>query len=65
MGQRQKLFDDVSTALEWMNNHNFREFVEQMVQQQPDLVDRLKKEIAKAEKKQLTSTKIPVTVLRE
>jgi len=54
MGQKQKLFEDTANVMEWMNDENFREFVNGIVQQRPMLLQRLQKEIARSEKKLLT-----------
>jgi hypothetical protein len=55
MGQRDKLHDDTANVLEWMNDENFRDFVRTIVEDRPLLVRRLQKELARAEKKLLTS----------
>lgn len=55
MGQRDKLHEDISNALEWLNDENFRDWVMGIVEDRPLLVKRLQKEIARAEKKLLTS----------
>ena len=55
MGQRDKLFEDTANVLEWMNDDNFRSFVAMITEDRPDLQRRLQKEIARAEKKLLTS----------
>jgi hypothetical protein len=55
MGQRDKLHEDTANVLEWMNDENFRDFVVSMVEDRPLLVKRLQKELARAEKKLLTS----------
>lgn len=62
MGQRQKLFDDIVEAIEWMNAQNFRQLMEQIVQENPHLAQRISKELARAEKKQLTQLRNSVTV---
>ncbi len=54
MGQKQKLFEDTANVLEWMNDENFREFVGTLVEDRPELIRRLQREIARREKKQLT-----------
>ena len=54
MGQKQKLFEDTANVLEWMNDENFREFVSGLIEDRPQLVQRLQREIAKREKKLLT-----------
>jgi hypothetical protein len=56
MGQRDKLLDDVANCLDWMSPENFRSFVVAITEDRPLLVARLKKEIARAEKKLLTKT---------
>jgi hypothetical protein len=55
MGQKQKLFEDTANVLEWMNDENFREFVLGLTEHRPVLVRRLQRELARAEKKLLTS----------
>jgi hypothetical protein len=55
MGQKQKLFEDTAGAMLWMNEQSFREFVISMVADHPQLVRRLQREIARAEKKLLTA----------
>jgi hypothetical protein len=55
MGQRQKLFEDTANVLEWMNDENFREFVSDLTLHNPQLIRRLQREIARAEKKLLTA----------
>ena len=54
MGQKQKLFEDTANVLDWMSPENFREFVSKLVSEHPDVIKRLKHEIERAEKKQLT-----------
>jgi hypothetical protein len=54
MGQRDKLFEDVADCLEWMSDENFREFVTGVSLERPGLVRRLRKELDRAERKQLT-----------
>jgi hypothetical protein len=55
LGQKQKLFEDTANVLEWMNDENFREFVSEIVADRPELTKRIQREIARAEKKLLTS----------
>ena len=55
MGQKQKLFEDTAGAMLWMNDQSFREFVISLVEDHPQLVQRLRRELARAEKKLLTS----------
>lgn len=62
MGQKQKLFEDIVTAMEWMSKENFREFVVMMSDQHPEITARLQKEITRAERKLLTNNTISVTV---
>lgn len=54
MGQKQKLFEDTANVLEWLNDQNFREFVQILVADRPQLVQRLQKEISNSQKKLLT-----------
>lgn len=54
MGQRDKLFEDLANCLEWMSPENFRSFVQSLAEDKPEVVERLKKEIARCEKKLLT-----------
>lgn len=56
MGQRDKLLDDVANCLDWMTPENFRSFVIAISEDRPELVQRLKKELARAEKKLLTKS---------
>jgi hypothetical protein len=56
MGQRDKLFEDVANCLEWMSPENFREFVIGVVEDRPLLIKKLRKEIDRAERKQLTKS---------
>ena len=58
MGQKQKLFEDTADVMEWMNDENFREFVISIVEDRPQLVRRLQKEIDRASKKQLTASNV-------
>lgn len=62
MGQKQKLFEDIVTAMEWMSKENFREFVAMMTDDHPEITARLQKEITRAERKLLTNNTISVTV---
>lgn len=54
MGQKQKLFEDTANVLEWMNDDNFREFISELVENRPELVKRIQREVAKRERKLLT-----------
>ena len=54
MGQKQKLFEDTADVLEWLSDENFREFVGALVEDRPELVQRLQREIARRERKLLT-----------
>jgi hypothetical protein len=54
LGQKQKLFEDTANVLEWLSDENFREFVGALVEDRPELVRRLQREIARREKKLLT-----------
>ena len=58
MGQRDKLFEDVADCLEWMSDENFREWVMGVAEDRPMLIRRLQKEIDRANKKQLTASKV-------
>lgn len=54
MGQKQKLFEDTATVLEWMNDDVFREFISELVEHRPLLVKRFQREVSKRERKLLT-----------
>lgn len=56
MGQKQKLFEDIADAMEWMTDEVFREFVAGLVQDRAPLVQRFQREVAKREKKLLTNS---------
>lgn len=54
MGQRDKLFEDTVSVLEWMSDENFKEFVRIVTEDHRGLTKRLRREMDRAEKKLLT-----------
>ena len=52
MSQRIKLMEDIEAAIEWLNEDNFREFADRLVQDNPELIKRLKREWEKSERRQ-------------